>query len=81
MFLQPGHDRVQDHGQKKNEREQQYHRFQRAHDQPGDDQQKNQPHNPPGAVITQRRMLILVIGFFHDQGSAGFPAYAFPSFF
>jgi hypothetical protein len=36
-FFEPDHDRVQDHGEKKNEREQQYHRLQRSHDQPQDD--------------------------------------------
>src|SRR5207248_6607719 len=66
MFSQPYYDRVQDHGQKENEREQQYDRFQRAHDQPENDQQKNHPYDAPGAVITQRRMLILVTGFFHE---------------
>ena len=66
MFPEPYHDRIQDHGQKENQREQQYDRFQRAHDQPENDQQKNHPDDAPGAVITQRGVLILATGFFHE---------------
>ena len=66
-LLEPDHDRVQDHGEKEHQREEQYHRLQRAQDQPDNDQQKNEPDDAPGAMITQRRMLILVIGFFHGM--------------
>jgi hypothetical protein len=39
--------------------------LQRAQDQPDNDQQKNEPDDAPGAVITQRRVLIPVLGSFH----------------
>ena len=65
MFLQPNHDRVKDHCEKKNQCEEQNHRLQRTQNQPDDEQQEDQPDDAPRPVITQRRMLVLVIRFFH----------------
>ena len=65
IFVQPDHDGVQDHCDKEHQREQQDHRLQRPQDHPDDDQQENQRDDAPRAVITQRRMLILVLGFLH----------------
>src|ERR1051325_1927880 len=67
MFLQPDHDWVENHRQKKNQREQQNHRLQRTQNQPRDNQQKGQPNNAPGAVIAQWCVLIFMVRFFHTN--------------
>jgi hypothetical protein len=66
-LLQPGDDRVKNHGEEKYEREEQDHRLKRPQNQPNDDEQKDEPDNPPRAVITQRSVLIFVIGLFHGM--------------
>ena len=65
-FMQPDDDRIKDHGQKKNEREEQNHRLKRMQKQPDDNQQKNEPDDSPCAVITQWSVLIFVLGFVHN---------------
>ena len=69
MLLQSDDDRVKNHGEEKNDREEQDHRLKRAQDQPRHNKQKDQPDNVPSAAVTQRRILILVIGFFHEMRS------------
>src|SRR6267142_777881 len=53
-FVQPDDDRVKNHGEKKNDREEQNHRLKGPQKQPGDDEQKDEADDPPCAVITQR---------------------------
>src|SRR5207248_9276194 len=67
MLLQPDDDRVKNHGEEKNDREEQDHRLKRAQDQPRHNKQKDQPDNVPSAAVTQRRILILVIAFSHEM--------------
>ena len=69
MLLQPDDDRVKNHGEEKNDREEQDHRLKRTQDQLRHNKQKDQPDNLPSAAVTQRRILILVIGFFHEMRS------------
>ena len=66
MLLQPDDDRVKNHGEEKNDREEQDHRLKRAQNEPDDNKQRDQPDNAASVAVTQRRVLILVIGFFHE---------------
>src|SRR5207248_11549839 len=66
MLLQPDDDRVKNHGEEKNDREEQDHRLKRPQNEPEDNEQKDQPDNVPSAAVTQRRVLISMIGFFHE---------------
>ena len=65
-FVQPDDDRVKNHGEKKNDREEQNHGLKGPQNQPDDDEQNDEPDNPPCTVITQRSVLIFVIGLFHN---------------
>jgi len=67
MLLQPDDDRVKNHGEEKNDREEQDHRLKRTQNEPDDDEQKDQPDNVPGATITQRSLLIVLSGLFHEM--------------
>jgi hypothetical protein len=69
VFLQPNDDRVQNHREKKHQREQQDYRLQRAQDQPDDEYEKNQPNDPPRAIITHRGVRVHAMRFVHKQGA------------
>ncbi len=66
MPLQPDDDRVKNHGEEKNDREEQHHRLKRAQNEPRDNQQKDEPDDTPSAVIAQRSLLIVLSERFHE---------------
>ena len=66
MLPQPNDDRIQNHGGQKNDRKKQDHRLKRAQNEPRDNQQKDELHDTPRAVIAQRSLLIMPSGLFHE---------------
>jgi hypothetical protein len=66
------------HREKKNQREQQDYRLQRAQDEPDDKNEKDQPNDAPRAIVTQRCVRVFAMCLVHNQGMmASQPSYAF----